>query len=305
MGLNAPNANYFCLYCNCDAASRWDMDQVWTNTGNSKCTKKLALFPAIDQNNYIPDELHLLLRISDTLMECFFNDLTKKKEFEKQIKPNIEAAFKDLGVRFEFFKSTSSKWNWTSLMGTDKKKMLEKFPVAQFITGIRGENIEVLWREFYRLYKVLRQSQLTDQEIYQFKVDAENWVRAFCRPSQGFINSSLNFGHYRKADVTPYMHVFAKHIPLFMHQLKSKGLSLRIFSTSSIEKKNHSQVRLFFGGTTMGGGNKERTVVYDIMSFENRKLFYLISNTPKEITSRNINADNKENLSHSFNDPGQ
>ena len=21
MGLNAPNANYFCLYCNCDAAS--------------------------------------------------------------------------------------------------------------------------------------------------------------------------------------------------------------------------------------------------------------------------------------------
>ena len=74
-------------------------------------TKKLALFPAIDQNNYIPDELHLLLRISDTLMECFFNDLTKKKEFEKQIKPNIEAAFKDLGVRFEFFKSTSSKWN--------------------------------------------------------------------------------------------------------------------------------------------------------------------------------------------------
>jgi len=37
MGLNAPNANYFCLYCNCDIESRWDMDQIWKNTGNSKC----------------------------------------------------------------------------------------------------------------------------------------------------------------------------------------------------------------------------------------------------------------------------
>ena len=37
MGLNAPNANYFCLYCNCDIESRWDMDRIWENTGNSKC----------------------------------------------------------------------------------------------------------------------------------------------------------------------------------------------------------------------------------------------------------------------------
>uniref|UniRef100_U9SNW6 Uncharacterized protein n=1 Tax=Rhizophagus irregularis (strain DAOM 181602 / DAOM 197198 / MUCL 43194) TaxID=747089 RepID=U9SNW6_RHIID len=44
------------------------------------------------------------------------------------------------------------------------------------------------------------------------------------------------------------------HVPYFMRRLKEKGLSLRLFSTSSIEKKNHDQVRLFFRGTTMGGG---------------------------------------------------
>ncbi|RIB21718.1 hypothetical protein C2G38_1070323 [Gigaspora rosea] len=181
-------------------------------------------------------------------------------------------------------------------MGPDKKKMLEKFPVAQFISGICGQNIEQLWREFYRLYNILRQSQLTDQEIHQYKIDAENWVRTFCCPSEGYINSLQNFGLYRKADVTPYMHVFAKHVPLFMQQLKTKGLSLQIFSTSSIEKKNHNQVRIFFGSTTMEGGNKEQSVVYDIMSFENRQLFYLIHNTPKEITIQNIYANNKENL---------
>ncbi|EXX78303.1 hypothetical protein RirG_016200 [Rhizophagus irregularis DAOM 197198w] len=58
---------------------------------------------------------------------------------------------------------------------------------------------------------------------------------------------------YRKDDVTPYMHVFAKHVPQFMRQLKEIGLSLQTFSTSSIEKKNHNHVCLFFGGTTMGG----------------------------------------------------
>ena len=44
-------------------------------------------------------------------------------------------------------------------------------------------------------------------------------------------------GLYRKEDITPYMHIFAKHIPQFLRQLKEKGLSLQIFSTSSIEKK--------------------------------------------------------------------
>ena len=41
--------------------------------------RKPALFPAIDQGNYIPDELHLFLRIVDVLMENLFNDLIKKK----------------------------------------------------------------------------------------------------------------------------------------------------------------------------------------------------------------------------------
>jgi len=75
-------------------------------------------------------------------MECLFNDLIKKKEFEKQIKPVIEAAFKELSIQFEFFKSVGNKWNWTSLMGPDKKKMLKNFPVSRFIFGARGEDIE-------------------------------------------------------------------------------------------------------------------------------------------------------------------
>ncbi|GET51484.1 hypothetical protein GLOIN_2v1815132 [Rhizophagus irregularis DAOM 181602=DAOM 197198] len=70
----------------------------------------------------------------------------------------------------------------------------------------------------------------------------------------GQMNSATAIlGLYRKDDVTPYMHMLTMHVPYFMCRLKKKGLLLRLFSTSSIEKKNHDQVRLFFRGTTMGG----------------------------------------------------
>ena len=45
----------------------------------------------------------------------------------------------------------------------------------------------------------------------------------------------------------------------------------------------------------MGGGTDRKLVIYNIMSFENRQLYYLINNTSKKIASRNIDANNKEN----------
>ena len=43
----------------------------------------------------------------------------------------------------------------------------------------------------------------------------------------------------------------------------------------------------------MGGGTDEKSVVYNIMSFENRQLFYLINNTLKKFVTRNIDANNE------------
>ncbi|PKC55146.1 hypothetical protein RhiirA1_476094 [Rhizophagus irregularis] len=168
----------------------------------------------------------------------------------------------DINIHFEFYRSSArGTWNWTSLMGSEKKN-----------------------------------ATIFSSEILKFEEDAKNWVRTFCRPTIGQMNSATAIlGLYRKDDVTPYMHMLTMHVPYFMRRLKEKGLSLRLFSTSSVEKKNHDQVRLFFGGTTMGGGKKKLPVVYDILVFENRQIFYLINNIPNEITCRNINIYNGEN----------
>src|SRR6266542_7131259 len=103
----------------------------------------MLLFSAINKENYILNELNLFLHIVDVLMECLFNDLFKKKEFEKKIKLEIEQAIQNIKVHFEFFKSqsTNRKWNWTSLMGLDKKKVLEYFTVSYFILSIFKKKI--------------------------------------------------------------------------------------------------------------------------------------------------------------------
>ncbi|GBB94813.1 hypothetical protein RclHR1_24190003 [Rhizophagus clarus] len=120
---------------------------------------------------------------------------------------------------------------------------LKKFPVLQFVSGARGEDIEKLWREFNRLYIILHKADLSDQEIDQFEIDAQNWVCMFCRPTQGHMNSSIQIpGLYRKEDIMPYMHVFAKHIPQFMRQLKEKGLSLLIFFYIKYREKESQPV---------------------------------------------------------------
>jgi len=36
MGLNASNSQYFCLFCECDIKSRYNMDLSWPLIGNSK-----------------------------------------------------------------------------------------------------------------------------------------------------------------------------------------------------------------------------------------------------------------------------
>ena len=47
----------------------------------------------------------------------------------------------------------------------------------------------------------------------------------------------------------------------------------------------------------MGGGYKKKSVVYDMMSYENRQLFYLMNNTSTEIIFWNVYINNnKENL---------
>ncbi|CAG8717616.1 18407_t:CDS:1, partial [Racocetra persica] len=91
-------------------------------------------------------------------------------------------------------------------MGSEKKKLLEKFPVLKFISGIR-EEIEKLWRKFYQLYQLLKTLFPSDDIINRFEIDAKKWICTFYKPAEGAMNSTFQKpGLYRKEDISPYMH---------------------------------------------------------------------------------------------------
>ncbi|GES85648.1 hypothetical protein GLOIN_2v1766279 [Rhizophagus clarus] len=129
-------------------------------------------------NNWIIDELHLMLRISDVLFQCLFYELIKKKDFANITQILIIAEMKRLHIYFEFYPPImkNGKWKWTSLMGPDKEKILKDFQIRHLFDeqqAIRGQDIEHLWHEFYHLYKIMRQKSLIDKEINQFEADAK------------------------------------------------------------------------------------------------------------------------------------
>src|SRR6266498_5626682 len=100
----------------------------------------------IDLLNYIPDEFHILLQISDVLMECLFKDLFKKNDFKQNFKEKIEKKMNDLHIHFEFYHGNSQgNWSWISLMEPDKKKLLQYFPISEFVSEVREVAIKNLW----------------------------------------------------------------------------------------------------------------------------------------------------------------
>ncbi|CAJ0843521.1 1681_t:CDS:2 [Entrophospora sp. SA101] len=201
---------------------RANMNIQWSNTYNTK--KQIALNA----------------RISDILLECLFSDLCRNlKKFENEMANRIIEETRRIGItKFEFYDLKSSKCNWTTLNGSDKLKFLEFFLVSKFYNNEKGINIEKMWREFVCLYKLIRKTALSDIEIDNFQKDVKQWIKTFTNI-------------YRSEDVTPYMHVFAMHILQFLKELKNQALSLHLFSSSS--------VRLFFGITCMGGGEKKQS----------------------------------------------
>lgn len=70
------------------------------------------LFQEVDQNNWIIDELHLMLRISDVLFQCLFYELTKKKDFANDTQTLIIAEMKRLHIYFEFYSPIMKNGKW-------------------------------------------------------------------------------------------------------------------------------------------------------------------------------------------------
>ena len=132
-------------------------------------------------DHVIPDELHLLLRITDVLLTNLLDDAMERDEKEDNVKTRgmekglhlkaIVQLINDCGVTFTIWEKQDSAngatmIEWTSLMGDEKKKLLTLLPekLANNSLGIHthmSDTVVQIWKVLF--YVIIRS---TDKNLH-------------------------------------------------------------------------------------------------------------------------------------------
>ncbi|GBC44604.2 hypothetical protein GLOIN_2v1778530 [Rhizophagus irregularis DAOM 181602=DAOM 197198] len=95
LGFNAANANYFCPWCMCtkkDIGNRDKIHKIEKNMNQIQSSKpppghlKAPLLPMIPLDHYVPDELHVMLRIWDRMWALVIQELKSENRFDDNIR---------------------------------------------------------------------------------------------------------------------------------------------------------------------------------------------------------------------------
>ena len=265
MGLKGATSLYACLWCKIHKDKRWETHKhfhhfnsppmmrtlleikelVKKGNGDYCCVKEPLL--NIDLDHVIVDELHLLLRVMDVMLDNIITeviDLDKSDDFEKSSKEprgihlkKLVSEIRSCSVGFDVWEirnpadnKGTGKYEFTSLFGNDKKKVLSLLPenLCKVLQPNTCTEISKVWAYFRSLYEEIN-SWSSEKSVDTFWQKAQNWLETFLSLR------GKRIGYERKR-ITPYMHVLFAHVPYFLHTHKS----LRVFTGQGVEKNNDS-----------------------------------------------------------------
>ncbi|RIB29089.1 hypothetical protein C2G38_2156340 [Gigaspora rosea] len=210
LGINAPNSNYFCPWCLCTKKDIGNKDNVYKieksmNSLNSDSLPpghvKTPFLPMISLDRYVPNELHIMLRIWDRLWELVIQKIKCENRYDDYIRTVISLEMKRISVGFHFWQNHDTQnWSYTPLMGGDKEK------------------------KFFSLYRLIKDPN-ADPTLFTIK--AKEWFDLFLTSYQGIPNTrTFKKGLYCPKDVTLYIHVLVHHVPEFM-SMKDGGKGIK------------------------------------------------------------------------------
>jgi hypothetical protein len=276
MGLSAASSDYACLWCKIFKHDRFDMSKdrdfyisspnartlkelidtfTQPNTESNYCVCRPPLIK-IELDHVILDELHLMLRVTDRMTDNLIrevmerdmkSDFNKKRGEEKGIYlKRLISKINQLGITFNVWEKKnadgrgSGRYDWTSLLGADKKKLLNGLPDQLHSNDIllpeTKDTVIDIWRDFYSLYKYITDDNEDSSASATLVHDkAKEWIILFC--SLGGVRQG-----YEKARVTPYMHTMPYHIPNFI----SDHGPLKVFTGQGVEKNNDDAKKVYF-----------------------------------------------------------
>ena len=179
--------------------------------------------------------VHLLLRVMDVLINNLVKEAVewdKKENFNKRKADQkdshvktLQSTIRSCGISFVIWEKTnadgkgSGQYNFTSLLGSDKKKLPSDLP--QKLDACTHKNtcqtVIQIWKDFHELYNIVRNKNPSPDAINEYFTKAKNWINLFTSLRDKLLG-------YRRADVTPYVHSLVYHVPMFLKNFKSVKL---------------------------------------------------------------------------------
>ena len=201
-GLSGATSNYACLYCKVHKDQRWDtskdlayynqpplarsIDELRNPPKMNYCAVNKPLFD-IPLTHIVVDELHLLLRVTDVLTRNLVEECLEWDEHETitkgAIAPTRRYHVKELtdtisscGVTFSVWEKLNEnhqgtgKYEYTSLMGRDKKRVLERLPekLPNILHPETVSTVQKLWVDFKKLYSYLTSTHPDTTQLEEY-----------------------------------------------------------------------------------------------------------------------------------------
>ena len=149
--------------------------------------------------------MHLLLRVVDVLLNNLLEDVlqwdkkddSNKKRGEKKgvhrerlqaAGCRLQAAIRSCGVSFDIWEKTnadgkgSGTYDFTSLLGNDKKQLLRELPgkILSVVQTSTSNTVKKIWKDFRELYTFIGSGQNSDiKQITDIFEMAKSWVNLF------------------------------------------------------------------------------------------------------------------------------
>ncbi|RGB25491.1 hypothetical protein C1646_821002 [Rhizophagus diaphanus] len=196
LGFNSANSKYFCPWCEIPKDERGNLNTNW-------------------KMNKIMEQLNSdYTAYKDHLWNLMLNELREMDLFDDLARDVIVKEMSRIKFKFQFWKEREKgpeSWNYTSLMGEDKMKVLKEFNLGLLFSPLCAIKIRELWDKFSDLYNDLRNDNTNPDD---FEKSAKKWLALFLLPSKGngMIGEEIISGLYLPSEITPYIHVLVCHI---------------------------------------------------------------------------------------------
>jgi len=146
----------------------------------------------------------------------------------------LQSTIRSCGVSFDIWEKTNADgkgtghYDFTSLLGSDKKNLLSNFPEKHdaCVHKDTSQTVIQIWNDFHELYNIITSKNPSPDTVDQkYFLKAKNWINLFTALKDKRLG-------YKRADATPYMHPLVYHIPIFLKNCKS----IKLFTGQRVEK---------------------------------------------------------------------